>query len=249
MTDKFKKLLETAADADKAELTMAHNGRVTAMKAYKDRPGKATKDDYDAARGMLDETVERLWSRYFPADAAAPEGERFKNRIQALNWLHAQGYKVSQGKFYQDCKSGFPGIHQDGSISRYQVMQYGQQLDVERRNSPENSAVEKEELEVRKLRAETEKRERENEDSRRENEDKWLHKHDAYAQLAALMGTLRDSLRHQFHAGQSHLIHLAGGDPARGPEVYEGADELISRAFNDVVNAGTVEAVFEEERE
>ena len=59
--------------------------------------------------------------------------ERFVNRKQALDWLKAQGYKVSQGKFYQDCAAGFPAVRKDGTVSRYQVMQYGQQLDIETR--------------------------------------------------------------------------------------------------------------------
>lgn len=245
--DRFEKLLGVASEADKKELALAHNGRITAMKAYNDRPGKETKADYDAARAMYDETLERLAARYFPDEAPAPEGERFKTRIQALNWLQKQGYKVSQGKFYQDCKSGFPSIHKDGSISRYQVMQYGQQLDVEKRSTgnPADLSAKKEELEIEKLRLEVEKRRIEN----RKEDANWLQKEDAWAQMAALVGTLRDALRHHLYVGQAHLIHLAGGDPTRGPEVYEGAEEILARAFNEVVQAGRIEGIFDVEEE
>lgn len=248
MTDRFQKLLDTAVDADRAELILANNGKVTAMKAYKDKPGKSTKDDYDAARTMLDEAVERLSARYFPQDTPAPEGERFKNRKQALNWLQSQGYKVSQGKFYQDCEAGFPAIHKDGTVSRYQAMQYGQQLDVERRSAaPTDAASSREADEARKVKADADKAEMQAEDMRREQDKKWLHQDQAWEALAALVGSLRDALRHQFHSGQSHLIHLAGGDPARGPEVYEGCEELIGRAYNEVLAAGRIEGIFEQD--
>lgn len=250
MTDRFQKLQETASDTDKAELVLAHNCRIEAMKAYRDRPGKSTKDDYDAARGFLEETIDRLWRRYFPEEAPAPEGERFKNRVQALNWLQAQGYKISQGKFYTDCKAGFPAIHKDGTVSRYQVLQYGQQLDIERRAiAPVDAAASREADENRKVKADADKAEMQAEDMRREQDKKWLHQDQAWETLAAILGSLRDALRHQFHAGQMHLIHLAGGDSARGPEVYEGCEELIARGFNEVLHAGNIEGVFEAEGE
>lgn len=247
--DRFDKLLEVADKQGKAELGLAHNGRIEAMRAYQAKPGKEAKADYDAARDFYQETIDRLTRKYFPEEAPAPEGERFKNRIQALNWLQSQGYKISQGKFYQDCKAGFPAIHKDGTISRYQVMQYGQQLDIERRggngSTAQDLSAEKEELEVHKLRLDVQKREMEN----RKEDANWLNKDEAWAQMAAVIGTLRDALRHHFHVGQAHLIHLAGGDPTRGPEVYEGAEEILARAFNEVVSAGRIECVFDAEEE
>ncbi|RQW89900.1 MAG: hypothetical protein EHM79_02010 [Geobacter sp.] len=248
MFDRAKKLFDhpEVTAADKAELGIANNARNDTMRTYQQRPGKDTKADKDAARLDLEETIARLWPRYFPEEAPVPEGERFKNRKQALNWLQAQGYKISQGKFYQDCEAGFPAIHKDGSVSRYQAMQYGQQLDVERRSSPEDSYVDKDKDEARKLKAEADIKEMQAEQARRELDRNWINRDETWAQMAALVGTLRDSARHHFHVGQAHIIHLAGGDTTRGPEVYEGAEEILAKAFNEVLSAGRIEAVFEE---
>lgn len=243
--DLFEKLLTAASESDKVDLKLASNGRINAMKAYNDRPGKDTKADYDAARTLLQETVDRLTVRYFPDEALAQETERFKNRKQAFDWLKAQGYKISQGKFYGDCDSGFPAIHKDGSLSRFQVLQYGQQLDVDRKTTDNNLSSRRESLEVEKLSLEVERRQIEN----RKEDDRWLKKEDAYAQLAALVGTLHDSLRHHFTIGQGQIIHLAGGDPARGPEVFEGCEEILAHAFNEVVEASRIEGIFEFEEE
>ncbi len=246
-TDLFAKLIEAANAQDKLELQLVHNGRVEAMRSYQKSAGKETKANWDAARIAYDEAIERFTVRYFPEQAPAPEGERFANRKQALNWLQAQKYKVSQGKFYQDCAAGFPSIHRDGSISRYQVMQYGQQLDVETRvGSAVSGSVEEDD--ARRAKAEADIKEMQANKMRREEDAEWLHADAAWAAIAGLLGVLKDSLRHHFHAGQGELIHLAGGDPARGPEVYESCEEIMSRAFNEVARMEKIEGVFAKEQ-
>lgn len=172
--------------------------------------------------------------------------DRFKNRKEALAWLQSRG-KISQGKFYEDCAKGLITVHADKTISKWQVMEYAERHfgPVREPSTSADSAAKKERLEIEKLELEVEKRKIEN----RKEDDKWLHKDDAWAQMAALVGTLRDALRHHFHVGQAHLIHLAGGDPTRGPEVYEGAEDILARAFNEVVQARRIEGVFEVEEE
>jgi hypothetical protein len=103
--------------------------------------------------------------------------------------------------------------------------------------------------EARKIKADADKAEMQSEDMRREQDRKWLHQDDAYMKLASLIGTLRDSLRHQCHVGQSHIIHLAAGDPSRGPEVYEGMEEIMARAFNDVLATSRIDGIFDDMNE
>lgn len=169
--------------------------------------------------------------------------DRFKNRKEALAWLQERG-QISQGKFYGDCEKGLLTIWPDKTISKYQVMEYAEQAFGQVRQTPAafDFTAKKERLELEKLELDIEKRKLEN----RKEDDKWLHKDEAWAQMAAIVGTLRDALRHQCHVGQAHVIHLAGGDPARGPEVYEGLEEIIARAFNEVISAGKIEGVFEQ---
>jgi hypothetical protein len=246
-TDLFPRLLTAATDQDKLELQLVHNGRVAAMRAYQQSATKETKANWDAARDAYDETLARFSARYFPEEAPAPEGERFANRKQGLNWLQAQGYKVSQGKFYQDCLAGFPVLHRDGSVSRYQVMQYGQQLDLETRGAVQFSGGSDAD-DARKLKAQADQEEMKAERMRREEDAEWLNADAAWSAIAGLLGVLKDSLRHHFHAGQGELIHLAGGDQGRGPEVYEGCEEIMARAFNEVAGMGKIEGVFAKEQ-
>jgi len=239
-TDRLQKLLEVAGQQDRNEITVAHNAMISALKAHGSAPTAATVANKNATREDYEATVTRLESKYFPEDQPAPEGERFANRKQALNWLQAQGYKVSQGKFYQDCEAGFPALHRDGTISRYQAMQYGQQLDVSARAvSDFDRSGEREDLELRKLLAEVEEKER----KARKEDALWMLKEDAWADVAALLSTLKDSIRHHLHEGQGLLVHLAAGDPSREPEVYEASVELVGRAFHELAGS-RIEGLF-----
>lgn len=242
MTIDLEQLRAVASDHHQAELALVHNARVAAMRSYNQHPGKETKANWDAAREAYSETIERLTTIYYPEQAQAPEGERFTNRKQALNWLQAQGYKVSQGKFYGDCAAGFPAIHKDGTVSRYQVLQYAQQQDVERRGSDRPSS--REEDEDRKIKADADRSEMQTETMRRELDREWLHADQAWAAIAALVGVIGDALKYEFFKAQGELIHLAGGDVNHGPIVYELCETVIERAMTHAAKMGTVEVAF-----
>lgn len=53
------------------------------------------------------------------------EGEYFKNRFEALQWLQSRG-KISMGKFYQDCKAGHVTIYPDKTVSKFSVAMYAE---------------------------------------------------------------------------------------------------------------------------
>lgn len=172
--------------------------------------------------------------------------DRFKNRKEALAWLQSKG-QISTGKFYQDCADGKITIYPDKTISKFQVAEYAERVfgfakpatpSYERSDKMAALELREQELKVEKM-----------ELANRKEDANWLQKEEAWAQMAAIIGTLRDSLRHQLHVGTAALIHVAAGDPARGPEVYETAEELISRAFNEVASSGRIEGVFEKGEE
>lgn len=241
-TDRLQNLLAVVDLQDRAEVTVAHNAMISALKTHGLVPTAATVANKNATREDYDATVSRLESKYFPDDQPATEGERFANRKQALNWLQAQGYKVSQGKFYQDCEAGLPALHRDGKVSRYQVMQYGQQLDGATRAVPHfDQSARREDLEIRKLEAEV----NEKEQKARKEDARWMLREDTWAAVAALLSTLQDGIRHHLHQGQGLLVFTAGGDPAKEPEVFELAVELVGRAFGELAGL-KIEGMFGE---
>ena len=245
--DRLQQLLALADEADQAELKIAHNGRVQAMSGYQKAPGKATAADMAAARAVYEETLARLERKYRPEAAPAPEGERFANRKQALNWLHAQGYKISQGKFYQDCDGGFPAVHRDKTVSRYQVLQYAQQQDVERR-APAGTdlAGRKEDADTRKAEAEARIKERQDERERRELDAEWVRREQADEITCVWVSRHRDAVA--YHLGKSHLalIHACGGNPARLAEVQAVVDAALAAAANEIASSDEITVQIED---
>ena len=176
----------------------------------------------------------------------------YKNRAEAFKlFIEPQKLPVKQAKFYQDCDR-LQIVGTDKTVELSMLLAYakdelkistptGQSL-VDRSREESRSKDDD-----RKAKAEADLKELQADQARRAMDERWLHRDKAWAALAGLIGTLRDSLRHQFHVGSVQLITLAGGDPQRAPEVYEGTEEILSKAFNEVVSGGRIEAIFEED--
>ncbi len=176
------------------------------------------------------------------ANKKQPESERFKNRKQAHTWLESLGYKISKSKFYQDCNDGSPAVAKDGSVSKFQVLTYGQKL--ASIIQTESSAINTGEDDARKAKADADMAEMKAEKMRREQDKNWLHADVAWATVAGFMGTLRDCVRHHLYTGQGDIILMAGGDQDRSQDVFGLMDEFVDRAFNEVAG-DKIDVVFE----
>ncbi len=164
------------------------------------------------------------------------KAEYFKTRKEAHDWMKAEGYQISIGKFYTDIKNnGFPVVNADKSVSKYQVMEYARALTEETR--PDISALERSEHLHRKEAAEAAIAEMKAEKMRREEDRLWLHSDNAWSALAAVVGNLRDVIRRGIHAEQVPIVQAAGGELHRAPEVYEYIDGVVNTAFNEVTRA------------
>lgn len=168
----------------------------------------------------------------------------FKTKREALRWIHQQGGKVSMGKFYQDCAKGAVAILPDGRVGQASVAEYMLSL---RSPAPTAStaelAAEKRRLEVRRLELEVAKLER----AARRDDLEWMRTDDAWAAIAALMGSILEALRHHFHRAAPELIRLFEGDLSRDAELYEQCEQVIGRAMAEI--GPTIEGVFVEDAE
>ena len=134
--------------------------------------------------------------------------EYFKNRKKAHNWLKDEGYKVSQGKFYQDISNnGFPAINADKSVSKYQVMVYAKQLDGA--TTTDLAAIERSEYLHRKEKADAEIAEMKAEKMRREEDALWVPADAAWAAMAATIGNLRYTIRRTIGDKQIKIVEKA----------------------------------------
>jgi hypothetical protein len=190
-----------------------------------------------AAKAVYAEIVASLWAKYHPEEVPAAEGERFKNRKQAFDWLQAQGYKISRGKFYNDCEAGYPGVHRDGTVSRYQVLQYAQQQDVTRRASATDLDDRRIEADTRKAEADAQKAEMQAEEMRRQQDKLWIQRDRAEEITCVWVSRLRDAVAYHLDKGLLAIIHGCGGKPERQSEVKAIIDSAMASACNEIANA------------
>ena len=163
--------------------------------------------------------------------------EYFENRKEAHQWLTDNGFKGSQGKFYQDCKrNAFPFVNKDKTVSKYQVAEYGRGL--QEKQTPDLSAIQRSEYLHQKEKAESEIAIMKAERMRRDEDALWLHADTAWSVLAVLIGNLRDAIRRSLHSAQVDIVLAAGGEISRAPEVYERIEGVVDQAFNEVAKKG-----------
>lgn len=250
--DRVKRLHEASSGQDKAEISLLHNAVLGRMSAYKDKPTRANKIDWDAAKEGLAALTNKLWPKYFPEDAVTQDPQRFERQKDALAWLHAKGYKVSAGKFSNDWNGGKIKVYQ-GGVSFAALLEYAATLDVDHKKiaNSEQRAARKDDLEIRRLEQQVEKAEIEN----RKEDVKWVLREASIDQAAALLILLRSALRHHFGVKTPVIIHAAGGDPTRAVELEAVLQETISAAFNEMAatrearQIGLVDQVVDEEEE
>ena len=263
LPDIFDRLLAVASDQHKLELQLVHNGRISAMRLYREQVTGQTKGNWDAARAAYEEAIARLSALYFPA--AEPVGgvaelaarELFKNKKKAFDWLKGEGHKISQGKFYADCNGSEVVVYPDGRVSRASVYDYAARLSGRGGRGGEcgdavgMAVVAEQKLrdEARITRATAEKKEKENEEYLKTLDRKWLLREDALREIACLIGGLQNAFFLTVHKRASEIILTAGGKQDRFPEVCEYLEEhLVKEAFNAASTVGC-DLVFQVEEE
>jgi hypothetical protein len=176
--------------------------------------------------------------------AAFTPKQSYKNRAEAYRlFILPQGLPVGQTKFYNDAER-LGMIQTDKSLELASLMAYvkeelkidpatGQSL-VEREQEKKSSELD---LRVKELKIEKLEREKLREDG------KSLTKDEARAQIVAILGMLRASLRRWYRTGTHEIIKKCDGDHARENEIYEYLDLLLRHSFNDVAGAGKIEGM------
>lgn len=196
------------------------------------------------------EEVEILKAKLKKTAAEKCGSDRFPSRKAAYDWLVNEAkVKRSVGSFYQDCQAGFPTVGRDGSVSRQEVEAYAAKVNVEVRGPTVEDADlsrQREVAETRKAVADATKAEMAVEELQRQADLKWVARVEATAQMAALVGSLRDVLLHHFHLAAPSLAKLVDGDPALAPQLYEAAEELIAKSYNEMA-AGEIDVELEDD--
>ena len=160
----------------------------------------------------------------------------------------SQGVKVSQGKFYKDCKAGIIKVHPNGSVDRLSVVEYANTKDVSLPSMPDEiiqAKLDKEELERRILEVNLAKKKL---DLDRERE-KWLSSEKAFALSAGLAGAIKDAVSYHIRHEVLNVIEAAGGKKSRETDCIEAMDAVFVLAYNEVANKETIRLIYYDDAE
>jgi hypothetical protein len=108
MTKEFEDMLAQSASTDGHYLLSA---KEAAKKRMLEEPTTANIAAFERASSMLERR-------------SGAEPARFKNRLEALEYLQQQGYKIKKSKLYQDVKAGILRVNPDGTVSLSQIQKY-----------------------------------------------------------------------------------------------------------------------------
>jgi len=250
MTDKqpsdLEQLLGVCSEQEKAELKTLYNAQIQCLKAYQKDPTAQRKRDWDAARQGYEERFSELWQRYMARE------EYLKNRLEAVEWLRDQGYKVGKSKLYNDAKAGRLKVCNDGSIRVSDLEDYvaRQGLEpLEQATEPEEGAedLQREKLkeQLRQLQLDNEKREFE----RQRLEGKYIPRQDLELELASRAGVLDTGLRSDIKTHARDWVHMVGGRAERVPDLVEAMLDVLDRRLNEYARMDRFEVIFSEEEE
>jgi len=174
--------------------------------------------------------------------------DRFTNRKAALTWLQERGYKVSQGKFYDDCSAGTKiSCLLNGSLSKFDVLNYANTYLQAETSAAFMSTLASEQL--RKVKAEADMKELQYQAASRQAEKKWMLHEDVLRETACLIGGIQNAFFLTINKRASELIRLCRGKQEMLPEVLEFLEEkLVKEAFNTATTVGC-ELIFQVDEE
>lgn len=242
MTDRFATLRESITDElDKLSLADAYNARIKAMQARRERPGKQTIDDLKACEDHFEQTIDTLWSKYFPEKAKSPADHWFRDKASAFCWYTEQGGQRQKSSFYAV-------VPADGRrVSRFAV---SEMLRKEKSGPAAPVAADlsaqREEAETRKAIADADKSQMQAEEMRRALDKKWMLRETAEEEICVWVARLRDAVAYHLGKIQLAIIHACGGQPARLAEVQALIDDALAAAGNEIANSEEVTVLIED---
>ena len=239
----MQQVLNVCSPQEAEELKVLYAAQGQCLSTYQASPTAQHKKDYDAAREGYRDRLSELWRRYMQSE------EYLKNRLEAVQWLRDQGYKVGKSKLYNDAASGKLKVCNDGSIRVSDLEDYVARQGMEplrESTEPDEAAEdlqrEKIKEELRKLQLQNERQEFE----RARLEGKYIPRENLELELASRAGVLDSGLRTDIKTHARDWVHLVGGQADRVPDLVEAMLDVLDRRLNEYARMDKFEVLFEE---
>ncbi|KJS00882.1 MAG: hypothetical protein VR65_10765 [Desulfobulbaceae bacterium BRH_c16a] len=261
--DMLHRILDLASREDKAELSVANNGKISAMRAYTSTPGKKSKEDYEVASAFYQETLDRLALKYLPDEQEDPESEdtsslvpewrdfrETKVKADVLAQLIAMGYDLTQRTFYRHCKQGKCRVNTLGFYSRRLVKQYIEAEGIMRTGEPVDADGPDMALSVEKQRLENEKLRISNQHANlkfKKEQAQLIEREALYLEMAARAVALDNGFRQMIDMEAATLIAAVKGDSSRLAEFLDLINQIWNGLLNTFAATDEFEVLFEDE--
>ena len=219
----------------------------------------------NAKRNMLDDPSQNNVAAFERAKKALesftrpeqPDERIFRNRIEALGCLQAQGYKIKKSKLYDDAKAGFLRMQADGSVSEADLARYIKRVGLEK--PAEFSEAAAGDMLAKKLSLEISKLEEEYREKRRKNDimdGKFMPREKVYMEIAGRAVVFEAGLKHALDTRAADLLdrlEAVADKHQRLNLVRRWFREILDEQLNEFANIKTFQAVIldaqEEERQ
>lgn len=238
MDDRIQELEEKSKRSERDILVIA---KAKAQQAVNSDPSSANLAALEKATRMLAEYDARM----------NPSEPSFDNRIEAVNYLKRQGYKIGKSKLYGDCKKGLLRLQDDGSVLDSDLKKYVRKADLQQLSTmpdadPQDTLIRKAEEELEKLRIQ-------NKILRIQLDEKlgkYVSRADFDLEFASKIAILKSGLEHMVYSYAFEWVEIViDGEPETSAQrLIDRIKQNLERQFNDFANLKKFQVVFGEER-
>jgi len=169
----------------------------------------------------------------------------FRNRIEALQHLQAQGYKIQKTNLYSDAQAGRLRLQPDGSITEKALERYIKRVGLTRPSEIADSGG----LQAKKLALEISKLEEEYQERRFKNdiqEGKYLPRDQVYMELAGRAAVFEAGLKQALATRAADLLEALELIPEKHQRITFARRwfrEIVDEQLNEFVNLKTFQAL------
>jgi len=216
----------------------------------------------NAKRNMLDDPNQNNVAAFERAKKALeaftrPEGEPdqrvFRHRIEALQHLQAQGYKIKKSKLYDDAKAGFLRMQPDGTVTEKDLERYVKRVGLEK--PAEIADAQAGDLQAKKLALEISKLEEEYREKRRKNDildGKFMPREKVYMEIAGRAVVFEAGLKHALDTRAAELLEALDAIAEKNRRlvmIRRWFREILDEQLNEFANIKTFQAIILESEE
>lgn len=227
MSDLIDKLTGIASDAEITKLRILASAQEDLMSAYGSDRSATNLKNWQAAEEALQKSMDALNAKYFSKEPG------FSDMMDVVEFLNAEGYKVSKSKLYRDRDAGLIRMESDGTVIRSEAIAYVTRAGLEKMADRAAGMIDKmhkrkTEAEIDRLEAQAQKVKFELEKER----GKYLLKTDVKTEFALKLGAVESVFRSLLRTKATDYISVVGGKPEKAGIFLD----LIFADLDDVLN-------------